>query len=120
MDPVTATPSPCPFIFPALSVSWNVLYDTPADLRTKILNDSNAIDHVGNIYVYSASFCKMKRDAQHEFLLFYIRDKLDDSKQTVLMLDRVPEKELIAHPDPQDVEAQGKAVDNSTEKPTDP
>jgi hypothetical protein len=120
MNPVFTAPSPCSFIFPTPPTSRNVIYDTPADLQTKIRTDSNAVDHIGNIYIYSASFCKMKRGAQHEFLLFYIKDRLDDTKQTVLMLDRVPQKEPSTHPDPQDVEAQGKFADNPTEGPPNP
>jgi hypothetical protein len=116
MDPISVSPSPCPFIFPAPSVSRKVIYDTPVDLQTKIRTDSNAVDHIGNIYVYSATFCKMKRGAQHEFLLFYIKDKLDDTKETVLLLDRVPQKEPSTQPSPQDVEAQGKVADNPTEE----
>jgi hypothetical protein len=119
MHPEFASPSPCPCIFPTPSVSRKVIYDTPADLQTKICADSNAVDHIGNIYVYFASFCKMKRGAQHEFLLFYIKDKLDDTKETVLMLDRVPQKEPSTQPDPEDVEAQGKVIDNPPRRSVD-
>lgn len=67
-------------------------------LRDKFLANDNAINYCGNIYVHSAFYCKVKKGAQHEFIMLHVRDKTDPSKENFIALDRVPHDELIAPP----------------------
>ncbi|KAG8793329.1 hypothetical protein FRC12_003050 [Ceratobasidium sp. 428] len=80
--------------------SGPVFAETATNLKGKLLEDSDAIDYVGNIYIESGEFYKCNKGAQHEFLAFYFKDRLDPERQSVLILDRVPRYELLSQPDP--------------------
>ncbi|KAG8681681.1 hypothetical protein FRC08_015485 [Ceratobasidium sp. 394] len=95
------TDSPSPFLFVPLPSTSEVSHETVHNLRSKLLGHSDSVDHLGSIYVYSASLYKCKTGAAHEFLAFHIRDK-DEQRQTVLLLDRVPHWEVETSPNPQD------------------
>ncbi|KAG8726448.1 hypothetical protein FRC10_007118, partial [Ceratobasidium sp. 414] len=77
-------------------------YETVTNLRAKLLGNSDSIDHLGNIYVYSASLYKCTNAAEHEFLAFHIRDRHEPCRQTVLIIDRVPRWEVQTSPNPGD------------------
>ncbi|KAG8728652.1 hypothetical protein FRC10_004729 [Ceratobasidium sp. 414] len=113
--PMNTPIHPNRFIFPVMSQAHVEVEITPTlDFPTKLLSDANAVDHFGHIYVHSAAYCKMKDGAQHEFILFYLRDKTIASKETVIALDRVPRKERNTAPTSEDVVAEG-VVDAASE-----
>ncbi|KAJ1307704.1 hypothetical protein OPQ81_001793 [Rhizoctonia solani] len=62
-------------------VSWELL-----DL---IQQDRDAVDGIGHIYVSSAKYCKKQKGAQHEFLVFMVKDKTCDYRHNDLIIDRV-------------------------------
>ncbi|KAG8697954.1 hypothetical protein FRC08_006222 [Ceratobasidium sp. 394] len=107
---------PNQLIFPVLQAQAEVDITPAVDLRTKLLADDNAIDHTNRIYVYSATYCKMKHGVQHEFVLFYVRDDtLGLPRENVLALDRVPRKERDTAPTSEDVLREG-VVDTASEQ----
>jgi hypothetical protein len=90
---------PSQFIFiPQPSIS-RLTYESTANLRIKILADPDSVDQMGQIYVESADFYKCTVGAQHEFLVFHVRDRLCPERKTVLILDRVPHWEVETQPD---------------------
>ncbi|QRW07848.1 hypothetical protein RhiLY_06847 [Ceratobasidium sp. AG-Ba] len=94
--------SPSSLFFPSKSDLHPVAGETTIDLKSALLHDVEAIDYLGNIYIESAAFYKCNNGAQHEFLAFRIRDKLQPNRHNILLLDRVPRVEVSAQPDPTD------------------
>ncbi|KAG8737435.1 hypothetical protein FRC10_008189, partial [Ceratobasidium sp. 414] len=88
--------SPNRYIFPPPSRTKPYLAEV-GTLRADILEDVRALGHVGNIYVERMAYCKRTANPQHEFLAFYVCDKID-SRKNVLILDRVPTVGLSTRP----------------------
>ncbi|KAH7341615.1 hypothetical protein B0J17DRAFT_704207 [Rhizoctonia solani] len=61
----------------------------PWQLLDLIQKDRDAVDGIGHIYVSSAKYCKKQKGAQHEFLLFIVKDKTCNHRQNALIIDRV-------------------------------
>lgn len=79
-------------IFPPLPSRGRIPYDhgyPPDDLLTRILENSRAVEGIDRIYVSSAKYCKQKDGAEHEFLIFEVKDKTSSRRNTIL-IDRVP------------------------------
>ncbi|KAG8749007.1 hypothetical protein FRC12_013672 [Ceratobasidium sp. 428] len=90
-------------LFPSAKYSSSPVFaETATNLKGRLLEDLDAIDYMGNIYIQSGEFYKNSKGAQHEFLVFYFKDKLDTARQSVLILDRVPRREVLSQPDPHD------------------
>lgn len=81
----------------------------------KLFDNNNAIDHIGNIYIESAEYCKMEIMAEHEFILLDVKDKSDESKSTVLMLHRIPRHERTTRPTDDDIVQEGLSKDGVQE-----
>jgi hypothetical protein len=99
-SPTDTTLHPNQLIFPNQRLSTKAEMTHVGILQDKFQGDNNAIDHSGNIYVYAAFYCKVKKGAQHEFIMLHVRDKADPSKENFIALDMVPQNELIAPPPP--------------------
>ncbi|KAG8725599.1 hypothetical protein FRC09_004872 [Ceratobasidium sp. 395] len=94
MNTPANTPSLCQIVFPNPELDVEVDIVQPRDLRLKILDDRDAVDHIDNVYVSRIQYCKMPTGtAQHEFLMIHIRDKTDPARKNVMTLDRVPRDE---------------------------
>ncbi|CAE6486895.1 unnamed protein product [Rhizoctonia solani] len=61
----------------------------PWELLDAIQQDRDAVDGIGHIYVSSAKYCKKPKGAQHEFLIFMVKDATCNSRQNALIIDRV-------------------------------
>ncbi|KAG8729848.1 hypothetical protein FRC11_007893 [Ceratobasidium sp. 423] len=61
----------------------------PWQLLDYIQQDRDAVDGIGHIYVSSAKYCKKQRGAQHEFLVFTVKDNTCDLRHNDLIIDRV-------------------------------
>ncbi|CAE6461289.1 unnamed protein product [Rhizoctonia solani] len=61
----------------------------PRQLLDLIQKDRDAVDGIDAIYVSSAKYCKKQKGAQHEFLLFIVKDKTCNYRQNALIIDRV-------------------------------
>ncbi|KAG8696985.1 hypothetical protein FRC11_000342 [Ceratobasidium sp. 423] len=80
------------FIFPNNPPRGAQYFDhgyVPWELLDAIQQDRDAVDGIGHIYVSSAKYCKRPKGAQHEFLVFMVRDKTCDLRHNDLIIDRV-------------------------------
>lgn len=80
------------FIFPRPPSGRRPPFDhgyPPDDLLNTILEDSDAVNGIGHIYVASAKYCKQTKGAEHEFLIFVVKDDTSN-RQNAILIDRVP------------------------------
>ncbi|EUC57161.1 hypothetical protein RSOL_209260 [Rhizoctonia solani AG-3 Rhs1AP] len=80
------------FIFPNDPPRGAQYFDhgyVPWQLLEAIQQDRDAVDGIGHIYVSSAKYCKKPKGAQHEFLIFVVKDDTCDYRQNALIIDRV-------------------------------
>jgi hypothetical protein len=61
----------------------------PWELLDAIQQDRDAVDGIGHIYISSAKYCKKERGAQHEFLIFTVKDSTCNYRQNDIIIDRV-------------------------------
>ncbi|KAG8735525.1 hypothetical protein FRC10_010416 [Ceratobasidium sp. 414] len=58
---------------------------TVNDLKLDVLHWARF--HFGGVYVERMAYCKTKTEAGHEFSVIHVRDKMDSSKNNVMILD---------------------------------
>ncbi|CAE6463159.1 unnamed protein product [Rhizoctonia solani] len=61
----------------------------PWQLLDGIQRNRDAVDGIGHIYVTSAKYCKKRKGAQHEFLVFTVKDNTCHLRYNDLIIDRV-------------------------------
>jgi hypothetical protein len=71
----------------------------PDDLRDIILGDRDAVDGIGHVYISSAKYCKNIKGAQHEFLVFLVKDNTCARRNNTLIIDRVPSSNRLDNRD---------------------
>ncbi|CAE6462170.1 unnamed protein product [Rhizoctonia solani] len=61
----------------------------PWELLDAIQQDRDAVDGIGHIYISSVKYCKKEKGAQHEFLVFTVKDNTCNYRQNDIIIDRV-------------------------------
>ncbi|KAF8674137.1 hypothetical protein RHS04_07486 [Rhizoctonia solani] len=81
------------FIFPKNPPRGAQYFDhgyVPWELLEAIQQDRDAVDGIGHIYVSSAKYCKKQKGAEHEFLVFTLKDNTCGQRHNDIIIDRVP------------------------------
>lgn len=87
------------FIFPAPPPRGEPYVDCqylPRNLLNLILEDRDAVDGIGHIYVSSATYCKKKKGAQHEFIVFLVKDNTYNRDTPPNNVDDLTENDIRA------------------------
>ncbi|KAF8600649.1 hypothetical protein BDV93DRAFT_510686 [Ceratobasidium sp. AG-I] len=96
-DKKTADP-PLQYTFPQLMAKFQPLHQGE--------------DHISDIFVFSASYCKQLNDAKHEFLLLEVRDPKIPEISNLLILDRTVLKYMfIGSTESRSISSEGRAND---------
>ncbi|CAE7148076.1 unnamed protein product [Rhizoctonia solani] len=80
------------YIFPNVPPRGAQYFDhsyVPWELLDAIQKDRDAVDGIDHIYVSSARYYKKPKGAQHEFLMFVLKDSTCNSRQNAIIIDRV-------------------------------